>query len=246
MLSPSFFLFLSSRADHFSTVYSATTTSRCWIAVDHLNQSRPSVSPSPNLSASVRIFLLPSPSMQTDCAPFPFPARCNGLTAKVTSPLLDCPATKRAEGLAKFRVDLKVAAQGRGAMAISYDRRTLGQTGSGHFSPVGGYNEGEDKLLILDVARCVAFLFSLPVLSRPETDVGSEQLQVQLSLGAGGDGLRCDAPPRQGDGSSSRLRSSRGCWERAGIAVGSPFSHFLDAQQGAPHQLSPYSFTPRD
>lgn len=32
-------------------------------------------------------------------------------------------------------------------------RKSLGQTGDGHFSPVGGFNEAEDKVLILDVAR---------------------------------------------------------------------------------------------
>lgn len=39
----------------------------------------------------------------------------------------------------------------------SYDRRTLNQTGSGHFSPIGGYNADKDMVLILDVAR-----FKLP------------------------------------------------------------------------------------
>lgn len=38
-------------------------------------------------------------------------------------------------------------------LVVSYDRATLGQTGSGHFSPVGGYHAGRDQVLILDVAR---------------------------------------------------------------------------------------------
>ncbi|KAL9235717.1 hypothetical protein vseg_010456 [Gypsophila vaccaria] len=38
-------------------------------------------------------------------------------------------------------------------MIVSYHRGTLLQTGSGHFSPVGGYHEGKDMVLILDVAR---------------------------------------------------------------------------------------------
>lgn len=35
----------------------------------------------------------------------------------------------------------------------SYHRGTLQQTGTGHFSPIGGYHAGKDMALILDVAR---------------------------------------------------------------------------------------------
>lgn len=35
----------------------------------------------------------------------------------------------------------------------SYHRGTLKQTGTGHFSPIGGYHAGRDMALILDVAR---------------------------------------------------------------------------------------------
>ncbi|PSR89786.1 Glutathione gamma-glutamylcysteinyltransferase [Actinidia chinensis var. chinensis] len=35
----------------------------------------------------------------------------------------------------------------------SYHRGHLKQTGTGHFSPIGGYNAGRDMVLILDVAR---------------------------------------------------------------------------------------------
>ncbi len=38
-------------------------------------------------------------------------------------------------------------------LLLSYDRKTVRQSGSGHFSPVGGYNPDSDMLLILDVAR---------------------------------------------------------------------------------------------
>lgn len=78
-------------------------------------------------------------------------ARCNGLTATVTSPRLDSAA--KAEGIAKFRRDLKLAATGKSTMALSYSRKTLGQTGDGHFSCVGAYSEKDDAILILDVAR---------------------------------------------------------------------------------------------
>lgn len=38
-------------------------------------------------------------------------------------------------------------------LVASYDRRTLGQTGSGHFSPIAAYDEVSDSVLILDTAR---------------------------------------------------------------------------------------------
>ncbi|KAJ1282083.1 hypothetical protein BS78_03G022900 [Paspalum vaginatum] len=38
-------------------------------------------------------------------------------------------------------------------LIASYHRRPFKQTGTGHFSPVGGYHAGQDMVLILDVAR---------------------------------------------------------------------------------------------
>jgi glutathione gamma-glutamylcysteinyltransferase len=36
---------------------------------------------------------------------------------------------------------------------VAYDRRSVAQVGSGHFSPIGGYHEQSDQALVLDVAR---------------------------------------------------------------------------------------------
>lgn len=38
-------------------------------------------------------------------------------------------------------------------MCLSYSREVLGQTGDGHYSPVGGYHAASDHALVLDVAR---------------------------------------------------------------------------------------------
>jgi len=38
-------------------------------------------------------------------------------------------------------------------LVVSFSRSALNQTGDGHFSPIGAYNETEDKVLVLDVAR---------------------------------------------------------------------------------------------
>jgi glutathione gamma-glutamylcysteinyltransferase len=72
-------------------------------------------------------------------------ARCNGADVE----LLRGDPTN----LASFRAALAAAAKGEGVLVVSYDRSALGQSGSGHFSPVGGYHEARDLALILDVAR---------------------------------------------------------------------------------------------
>jgi Phytochelatin synthase len=73
-------------------------------------------------------------------------ARCNGALAQLyygeessvdrfRAMLLEC--TKHADQI----------------LTCSYSRRVLGQTGDGHFSPIGGYDPTTDHCLIMDVAR---------------------------------------------------------------------------------------------
>lgn len=58
------------------------------------------------------------------------------------------------EAYEAFKEDLRHAATQPGVhMVVSYARATLGQTGVGHFSPIGGFHEASDQVLILDVAR---------------------------------------------------------------------------------------------
>ncbi len=74
-------------------------------------------------------------------------ARCNG--AQVTAHRFEDST------LEAFRETLKqVTASPHGVhMVVSYSRQMLGQTGDGHFSPVGGYYPEKDLVLLLDVAR---------------------------------------------------------------------------------------------
>ncbi|PCC73409.1 glutathione gamma-glutamylcysteinyltransferase [Nannocystis exedens] len=74
-------------------------------------------------------------------------ARCNGASADVYRP--------DAFGLTDFRAAVAAAARASvdPALVVSYDRGSLGQTGSGHFSPIGGYDPASDHVLVLDVAR---------------------------------------------------------------------------------------------
>lgn len=73
-------------------------------------------------------------------------ARCNG--ASVTSVRGD---ESTLEG---FRNAIKEATSQEALhLVVSYSRQVLGQTGQGHYSPVGGYHPGKDLALVLDVAR---------------------------------------------------------------------------------------------
>ena len=80
-------------------------------------------------------------------------AKCQGLDARVTRAPLEGEEDK--DGVSDFRESVKAAAGGDGKvlLALSYHRGTLGQTGSGHFSPMGAYDAATDSILILDVAR---------------------------------------------------------------------------------------------
>jgi len=74
-------------------------------------------------------------------------ARCNGAVVK--------PNRYHQSSLENFRqaVEEVSAASGDIHLVVSYSRKVLGQTGDGHFSPIGGYHPKRDLVLLLDVAR---------------------------------------------------------------------------------------------
>ncbi len=79
---------------------------------------------------------------------FLYLAECNGASV---IPFLASNTT-----LAQFRSAILVACTRRLddlRLVCSYNRSTLQQTGTGHFSPIAGYHAEEDLVLILDVAR---------------------------------------------------------------------------------------------
>lgn len=72
-------------------------------------------------------------------------ARCNGAAVELYRP--------ESSDIAAWRSSLAGAAHGDGVVIAAYDRAALDQTGSGHFSPIGGYYAAKDMVLVLDVAR---------------------------------------------------------------------------------------------
>ncbi|KAF9966442.1 hypothetical protein BGZ70_002330 [Mortierella alpina] len=96
---------------------------------------------------------------QLDCCASVDVMKQKGITFNQFSCLARCHArvvTKRANRhtLEEFRRDIQaVASSDESHLVLSFSRAALGQTGSGHFSPIGGYHAGEDKVLVLDTAR---------------------------------------------------------------------------------------------
>ena len=73
-------------------------------------------------------------------------ARCNGLNADVTlADAIDLETFEKVVTDACSRTDA--------IMIVSYTRKVLGQTGDGHFSPIGAYDPYQRMVLVMDVAR---------------------------------------------------------------------------------------------
>uniref|UniRef100_M4B2P0 glutathione gamma-glutamylcysteinyltransferase n=1 Tax=Hyaloperonospora arabidopsidis (strain Emoy2) TaxID=559515 RepID=M4B2P0_HYAAE len=74
-------------------------------------------------------------------------ARCNGVMTveyRATSSLT----------LEQFRAIVKHScATSSEIIVLNYSRQVLGQSGDGHFSPIGGYHVERDMVLLMDVAR---------------------------------------------------------------------------------------------
>jgi len=83
-------------------------------------------------------------------------ADCNGAAADVMYAPRASHDSKEAKEFADlFRASVRETCSSgeRQFLIASYSRGYLGQTGDGHFSPIGGYHEESDSVLIMDVAR---------------------------------------------------------------------------------------------
>lgn len=76
-------------------------------------------------------------------------AQTNGADVRMRRP------TDEGMSLDRFREDMVDAATTASSSftVTSFCRASLGQTGGGHFSPIGGYHGASDSVLVLDVAR---------------------------------------------------------------------------------------------
>jgi glutathione gamma-glutamylcysteinyltransferase len=83
-------------------------------------------------------------------------ASCNGadvIAHRAPTPRADSRALEDFTSLFRNMVKTTCRSVDRQFIVISYSRESLGQSGAGHFSPIGGYHEASDSVLIMDVAR---------------------------------------------------------------------------------------------
>lgn len=134
--------------------------------------------------------------------------RAEGLTLEQVQCLATCNGARatlvRPETPDVLRADLREVS-GRsdaGFLIAAYDRATLGQTGTGHFSPLGGFHAVEDRALILDVAR-----FKYPPHWVPVTRLWTAMQPLDPSTGRARGYLRLTRDERAPG--AFRLRSER-------------------------------------
>lgn len=116
-------------------------------------------------------------------------ARCNGAQVAL--------ARSDEADIAAFREVVRRTSRGDGVLVAAYDRAALGQTGSGHFSPVAGYHAQRDLVLVLDVARFKYPPHWVPVTSlwqaMSEVDPATGRSRGYLVLHAGEARMSCRA-----------------------------------------------------
>ena len=96
-------------------------------------------------------------------------AQCHGVRiqsfrSQATASATDCRSQD--SQLRAFRATIAQTAASAAAnsfVIVNFSRKALGQTGDGHFSPVGGYHPAKDLALVLDVARFKYPPFWVPV-----------------------------------------------------------------------------------
>lgn len=85
---------------------------------------------------------------------FLFLAECNGANVRAFRAAPEGAATTSSASLSRFRAAIHSATHRTDLhLVASFSRKVLGQTGSGHYSPIGGYHAEADLALVLDVAR---------------------------------------------------------------------------------------------
>mmetsp|Transcript_2273 Transcript_2273/g.5158 ORF Transcript_2273/g.5158 Transcript_2273/m.5158 type:complete len:349 (-) Transcript_2273:172-1218(-) len=104
--------------------------------------------------------------------------RCHGAIVDVYRPSNTDDAA--ATGVRLFRETLLHACSSAGApyLIVSFLRTALGQTGTGHFSPVAAYHKPSDSCLVLDIAR-----FKLPPYWVPVADLFAAMLPIDSDTG---------------------------------------------------------------
>jgi len=121
-------------------------------------------------------------------------ADCNGAATEVMYAPSAIHNSKEAKEFADFfrAIVRETCSRGeRQFLIASYSRGFLGQTGDGHFSPIGGYHEESDSVLIMDVAR-----FKYPPHWAPLKDLASAMMLPDSETGKPRGFMRLSAHPK--------------------------------------------------
>lgn len=139
-------------------------------------------------------------------------ARCSEASVNVYRPPL---ATVR---LLREHIVDACAAPDAPILIANYSRKAVGQTGSGHFSPLAGYHAGTDSVLVLDTARFkypphwmpVELLFAAMEAQDPDTGRARGWMSVKRGRAsvpgqANGDGISTSSPRIITDGARPNI-----------------------------------------
>uniref|UniRef100_A0AAV1TQ56 glutathione gamma-glutamylcysteinyltransferase n=1 Tax=Peronospora matthiolae TaxID=2874970 RepID=A0AAV1TQ56_9STRA len=157
-------------------------------------------------------------------------ARCNGVMTeeyRATSSLM----------LEQFRAIVQHScATSSEIVVLNYSRQVLGQSGDGHFSPIGGYHVERDMVLLMDVARFkypphwVKLSQVFEAMQRVDQSVDLPRGLVVMTKGSTCNGPNtCEAACllRRAAKSGEHVRSSQPCCESLAAVVAA--RHMADA-----------------
>lgn len=137
-------------------------------------------------------------------------ARCNGARVKTF------PAGETTVAELRYHVRAASSASAGVHVIAAYSRAALGQTGDGHYSPIGGYHRGSDSALILDVARFKYPPHWVPLdllwesMQRRDASTGKPRGFFVMTRGEGAPAL-CHAPCEAGEGRGAK-EDFRAAW----------------------------------
>ncbi|PAA70519.1 hypothetical protein BOX15_Mlig000949g5, partial [Macrostomum lignano] len=161
-------------------------------------------------------------------------AGCNSLQVRrLVHPAFDADPQADAAGLAEFEAAVRDCSRTDGCILVaSYSRRALGQTGDGHFAPIGGFHPDRQLVLIFDTARFKYPSHWVPLrqlwdaLKLPDSATGRPRGYCVLAKAPGLTAFRVSqrfaTGVRQPDSPLLRLARDFEDWLAAEVEVGAP------------------------
>ncbi|PAA70561.1 hypothetical protein BOX15_Mlig000949g1, partial [Macrostomum lignano] len=170
-------------------------------------------------------------------------AGCNSLQVRrLVHPAFDADPQADAAGLAEFEATVRDCSRTDGCILVaSYSRRALGQTGDGHFAPIGGFHPDRQLVLIFDTARFKYPSHWVPLrqlwdaLKLPDSATGRPRGYCVLAKAPGLTAFRVSqrfaTGVRQPDSPLLRLARDFEDWLAAEVEVGAPANQIREMSE---------------